>query len=125
MLSGNSAICHRPFGFSCSISIAPNFPTERKGATELTRRSATLRPLFLEFVWATLAVGCLSSGDVSIESESLRSGPDVLRCHRLRRRVLPYTWTHFRGSHGAADFARRMHAGNAESSVGRQFHCTR
>src|SRR5215472_12380473 len=29
MLSGNSAICHRPFGFSCSNSIAPTFP--RKG----------------------------------------------------------------------------------------------
>src|SRR5262245_7601849 len=50
VLSGNSAICHRPFGFSCSNSIAPNFPTERKGATELTRRSASLRPLFLELV---------------------------------------------------------------------------
>jgi hypothetical protein len=37
MLSGNSLICHRPFGFSCSNSIAPNFRTERKGATELTR----------------------------------------------------------------------------------------
>src|SRR6059036_498483 len=24
------AICHRPFGFSCSNSIAPNLPTERK-----------------------------------------------------------------------------------------------
>src|SRR5262245_49274054 len=36
MLSG-TAICHRPFGFSCSNSIAPNFPMERSGATELTR----------------------------------------------------------------------------------------
>ena len=48
--SAATRYCHGPFGFSCSISIAPNFPTERKGATELTRRSASLRPLFLELV---------------------------------------------------------------------------
>src|SRR5215510_3063390 len=100
MLSGNSAICHRPFGFSCSISIAPNFPTERKGATELTTRSASLRPLFLELVWA-LAVDCLSLGDASVEWESVRSGPEAIRRHRLRRRGLPCAWFHFRGSHGA------------------------
>src|SRR5215472_16390483 len=59
MLSGNSAICHRPLGFSCSTSIAANSPTQREGATEIRRGSATLRLLFLEFVWATLpAVGC-------------------------------------------------------------------
>ena len=40
----------------------------KEGATELTRRSASLRPLFLELVWATVpAVGCLSLGEVSIE----------------------------------------------------------
>ena len=27
----------RPFGFSCSTSIEPNFPTITKGATKLTR----------------------------------------------------------------------------------------
>ena len=32
-----SAICHRPFGFSCSTSIAPNFLTQREGTPEITR----------------------------------------------------------------------------------------
>jgi hypothetical protein len=33
--SGNSAICHRPFGFSCSTSIKPNFPTRRNSPDDL------------------------------------------------------------------------------------------
>jgi len=41
------AICHRPFGFSCSNSLEPNSPTERKGTTELARWSTTPRPLHL------------------------------------------------------------------------------
>src|SRR6516165_12246869 len=35
MLSGNTAIFHPLFGFSCSTSIALSFPTSRRGATDL------------------------------------------------------------------------------------------
>jgi Ribbon-helix-helix domain len=34
ILSGNTAICHPPFGFSCLTSIALSFPISRSGATD-------------------------------------------------------------------------------------------
>src|SRR5215471_7669376 len=66
-----------PSAFCARLLSDPAFSW--KGRTRRNSRDDRLHcaPLFLELVWATLlAVGYLSSGDVSIESESLRLGPD-------------------------------------------------